>query len=258
MYYASMLSLFILIPVAIFLYQPRAEAQTLRDETDTLPEYIACYRRFFHAFAFVIVAIALILPLGVALIYASAYHAPGASMTWNDIGIEILGLLICGGGLYTLTLSVRDVVLYTKISPWGRPVIELSHSGLHAFGCIEVPWVKISQLRFFRQTDKRYGAGFYWWLVLDNESLSSANTHFKTATKINSSPLLARRIASEWEIPVDSFYPIPLYGTQLSQERLRIFIERYWSEATGHSYRPESIKLLYPQKTIEVSNKHGI
>lgn len=244
-----LLSLFLLIPVVAFLYQPYLEAQALRDDTEVLPEEMTFYRRFSHAVAFLSVVMLIFLLPGAGIIYLAAYYPSGVNATLGDqLMIIGSGILLCGIGLYTSILGVRDIVLYTRISPWGRPIIELSHSGLRAFGCVEASWDKISQLKIFRRPGNR--GGYHLWLVLDNGSLDSVCAQIR----IHSSPMVARHIAREWKISAGSFCPVPIYGAEIMQERLRVFIERYWAEATGHTYTPQLTALSYGRKNSDIKN----
>lgn len=51
-----------------------------------------------------------------------------------------ISVLLGAVGLYAIAGSVRDLIFYTRLSPCGRPLLELSRANLRAFGQIAIPW----------------------------------------------------------------------------------------------------------------------
>ena len=101
----------------------------------------------------------------------------------------------------------------------------------------------ISEIKTFSTSSK--GQSFSWAVPIMNSQYSANN--FKKSG-YSYSRYLERSLARQWKISIDSLIAIPLFGTDASQNSLIILMNRYWSEATGHPYKPYSVQLLYPPK----------
>ena len=238
--------IFVGIPVAYVLWVmwsvTHTDAQILRDESMPLPETVVCYQRTFFALTFTLIGVTFAFA-GIALVGAVSVMdaAANESLVFRS-GVAIVGAFIFASGIYSATRAIRDLFLYSRVSPWGRPILVISCTGFSAFGQAEIPWTTVAKVGTYSVGGR--GPTFYW-LVLIGNSEGTDNWRFSKAERAYSA-LIVRGIARQWKIPADNLCAVPIYGTQIEPGAIMILADRYWSEATGRKYKPYSVQLRNP------------
>ena len=162
-----------------------------------------------------------------------------AGLCWSVWQAESLVLAILAPcallAAVVVVYLLSQLLLRTRVSPWGAPAVRLSPEGVSYKNDWSVPWRDVLQVDF-----RDYGGGrsFLWYMLLSVKSMppGAKKDWFNNLGLVRGQPPIKERVLA-----------INLTSTTRALWEYQVLVRKYWCVAHGIAYVPGSWDASWPR-----------
>lgn len=245
-------TLFTLLLVGYVLYW-KQQARVAVIETTQLPSSVAAYipigsalLRVGGMLAGLLLGFILMLPALVEALRGTLGSVTADPVLYCFGGVGALLSLLAGIGVVQ---AIANLFLNTPLNRNASPVLVMNRDEIKFRGS-RMPWTAAREFRTYVAPSARLPDSYTYavlTLITNCQPKALNLTDTVAAWFYRGHRYYIQR---QLKLAPGSFTLIPLFGFSRSQFDLAILAHRYWCQATGHEYKPESIEALFPQKTL--------